>query len=175
MQNTSSSVVLSTVQTEKTTTEIRLHSISHEPTVFMPTPVAVARWWRLTLVRTGLHWHKRLLQKTYITDLKQRGQAVKPGAGKDRVSSIANVTTKNFHPMASNWQARPPPLLSPPSSPPRLLDFPSWWPEAVSEHHPHRTPGSPSEGMLCVHGHLCANTVRVLAVLWNGKRTVWVM
>lgn len=43
MQNTSSSVVPSTVQTEKTTTEIRLHSISHEPTAFMPTPVAVAQ------------------------------------------------------------------------------------------------------------------------------------
>ncbi|XP_031142460.1 serine/threonine-protein kinase pim-1 [Sander lucioperca] len=43
MQSTSSSVVPSTVQTEKTTTEIRLHSISHEPTAFTPTPVAVAR------------------------------------------------------------------------------------------------------------------------------------
>ncbi|XP_074538493.1 serine/threonine-protein kinase pim-1 [Halichoeres trimaculatus] len=43
MQNTSSSVVPSTVQTEKTTTEIRLHSIGHEPTAFTPTPVAVAR------------------------------------------------------------------------------------------------------------------------------------
>ncbi|XP_076597760.1 serine/threonine-protein kinase pim-1-like [Chaetodon auriga] len=42
MQSTSSSVVPSTVQTEKTSTEIRLHSISHEPTAFMPTPVAVA-------------------------------------------------------------------------------------------------------------------------------------
>lgn len=52
MQSTSSSVVPSTVQTEKTTTEIRLHSISHEPTAFTPTPVAVARWWR----QTGLLW-----------------------------------------------------------------------------------------------------------------------
>ncbi|XP_042266252.1 serine/threonine-protein kinase pim-1 [Thunnus albacares] len=43
MQSTSSSVVSSTVQTEKTTTEIRLHSISHEPTAFTPSPVAVAR------------------------------------------------------------------------------------------------------------------------------------
>ncbi|XP_034552348.1 serine/threonine-protein kinase pim-1 [Notolabrus celidotus] len=43
MQSTSSSVVPSTVQTEKTTTEIRLHSIGHEPTAFTPTPVAVAR------------------------------------------------------------------------------------------------------------------------------------
>ncbi|XP_022613288.1 serine/threonine-protein kinase pim-1-like [Seriola lalandi dorsalis] len=43
MQSTSSSVVPPTVQTEKTTTEIRLHSISHEPTAFTPTPVAVAR------------------------------------------------------------------------------------------------------------------------------------
>ncbi|XP_034733154.1 serine/threonine-protein kinase pim-1 [Etheostoma cragini] len=43
MQSTSSSVVPSTVQTEKTSTEIRLHSISHEPTAFTPTPVAVAR------------------------------------------------------------------------------------------------------------------------------------
>ncbi|XP_076015409.1 serine/threonine-protein kinase pim-1 [Genypterus blacodes] len=42
MQSTSSSVVPSTVQTEKTT-EIRLHSIGHEPTAFTPTPVAVAR------------------------------------------------------------------------------------------------------------------------------------
>ncbi|XP_037540330.1 serine/threonine-protein kinase pim-1 [Nematolebias whitei] len=48
MQNTSSSVVPATVQTgtaqtEKTTTEIRLHSIGHEPTAFTPTPIAVAR------------------------------------------------------------------------------------------------------------------------------------
>ncbi|KAF3696530.1 Serine/threonine-protein kinase pim-1 [Channa argus] len=43
MQSTSSSVVPSTVQTEKTTTEIRLHSISHEPTAFTSNPVAVAR------------------------------------------------------------------------------------------------------------------------------------
>ncbi|KAG8003079.1 Serine/threonine-protein kinase pim-1 [Nibea albiflora] len=43
MQNTSSSVVPSTVQTEKSTTEIRLHSIAHEPTSFIPTPVGVAR------------------------------------------------------------------------------------------------------------------------------------
>ncbi|XP_035512485.1 serine/threonine-protein kinase pim-1 [Morone saxatilis] len=43
MQSTSSSVVPSMTQTEKTTAEIRLHSISHEPTAFMPTPVAVAR------------------------------------------------------------------------------------------------------------------------------------
>lgn len=43
MQSTSSSVIPSTVQTEKTTTEIRLHSISHEPTAFTSTPVAVAR------------------------------------------------------------------------------------------------------------------------------------
>ncbi|KAG7239876.1 hypothetical protein INR49_030610 [Caranx melampygus] len=43
MQSTSSSVVPPTVQTEKTTTEIRLHSIGHEPTAFTPTPVAVAR------------------------------------------------------------------------------------------------------------------------------------
>lgn len=43
MQSTSSSVVPSTVQTEKSTTEIRLHSISHEPTAFTPSPVAVAR------------------------------------------------------------------------------------------------------------------------------------
>ncbi|XP_070695471.1 serine/threonine-protein kinase pim-1 [Pempheris klunzingeri] len=43
MQSTSSSVVPSTVQTEKTAAEIRLHSISHEPTAFTPTPVAVAQ------------------------------------------------------------------------------------------------------------------------------------
>ncbi|XP_020491044.1 serine/threonine-protein kinase pim-1 [Labrus bergylta] len=43
MQSTSSSVVPSTVQTEKTSTEIRLHSISHEPTAFTSTPVTVAR------------------------------------------------------------------------------------------------------------------------------------
>uniref|UniRef100_A0A1A8GBB8 Serine/threonine-protein kinase n=1 Tax=Nothobranchius korthausae TaxID=1143690 RepID=A0A1A8GBB8_9TELE len=44
MQNASpSSVMPSTAQTEKTTTEIRLHSIGHEPTAFTPTPVAVAR------------------------------------------------------------------------------------------------------------------------------------
>ncbi|KAF1390869.1 hypothetical protein PFLUV_G00062560 [Perca fluviatilis] len=43
LQSTSSSVVPSTVQTEKTNTEIRLHSISHEPAAFTPTPVAVAR------------------------------------------------------------------------------------------------------------------------------------
>ncbi|KAM3618276.1 uncharacterized protein V6R79_018456 [Siganus canaliculatus] len=43
MQSTSSSVVPSTVQTDKTSAEIRLHSISHESTAFMPTPVAVAR------------------------------------------------------------------------------------------------------------------------------------
>lgn len=73
MQSTSSSVVPSTVQTEKTTTEIRLHSIGHEPTAFTPTPVAVARWWKLraALVQNGLHWQKRPLQKTFVTDLKQ--------------------------------------------------------------------------------------------------------
>ncbi|TDH11091.1 hypothetical protein EPR50_G00080440 [Perca flavescens] len=43
LQSTSSSVVPSTAQTEKTTTEIRLHSISHEPAAFTPTPVAVVR------------------------------------------------------------------------------------------------------------------------------------
>ncbi|XP_029361986.1 serine/threonine-protein kinase pim-1 isoform X1 [Echeneis naucrates] len=43
MQSTTSSVVPPTVQTEKTPTEIRLHSIGHEPTTFTPTPVAVAR------------------------------------------------------------------------------------------------------------------------------------
>lgn len=40
MQGSSSSVVPSTLQTEKTTTEIRLHSISHEPTAFTSSPVA---------------------------------------------------------------------------------------------------------------------------------------
>ncbi|KAM6925499.1 serine/threonine-protein kinase pim-1 [Xenentodon cancila] len=43
MQNTSSSVLPSNLQTEKSTTEIRLHSISHEPVAFTPSPVAVAR------------------------------------------------------------------------------------------------------------------------------------
>ncbi|XP_026224338.1 serine/threonine-protein kinase pim-1 [Anabas testudineus] len=43
MQSTSSSVVQSSMQTEKTTTEIRLHSISHEPASFTSNPVAVAR------------------------------------------------------------------------------------------------------------------------------------
>lgn len=43
MQSTSSSVVPSAVQTDKTTAEIRLHSIGHEPTAFTPTAVAVAR------------------------------------------------------------------------------------------------------------------------------------
>ncbi|XP_074498932.1 serine/threonine-protein kinase pim-1 [Sebastes fasciatus] len=48
MQSTSSSVVPFTVPTEKTSTEIRLHSISHEspaftPIAFTPTAVAVAR------------------------------------------------------------------------------------------------------------------------------------
>ncbi|MEQ2189064.1 ATP-dependent Lon protease pim1, partial [Goodea atripinnis] len=42
MQNTSPSVVPSTVQTEKSATEIRLHSIAHEPTAFISTTVAVA-------------------------------------------------------------------------------------------------------------------------------------
>uniref|UniRef100_A0A8C7YH89 Serine/threonine-protein kinase n=1 Tax=Oryzias sinensis TaxID=183150 RepID=A0A8C7YH89_9TELE len=42
MQSTASSGV-STAQTEKTTTEIRLHSISHEPSSFTPAPVGVAR------------------------------------------------------------------------------------------------------------------------------------
>ncbi|KAG8002930.1 Serine/threonine-protein kinase pim-1 [Nibea albiflora] len=40
MQNTSSSVVPSTVQTEKSTTEIRLHSIAHEPHPSSPLPWA---------------------------------------------------------------------------------------------------------------------------------------
>ncbi|KAM3872180.1 serine/threonine-protein kinase pim-1 [Diretmus argenteus] len=43
MQSTTSSVVPSTVQTEKTTTEIRLHSISHEPAAFTPATVSVAQ------------------------------------------------------------------------------------------------------------------------------------
>ncbi|KAK1897868.1 Serine/threonine-protein kinase pim-1 [Dissostichus eleginoides] len=41
MQSTSSSVVPSTMQTEKA--EFRLHSIAHEPTAFTPTPVPAAR------------------------------------------------------------------------------------------------------------------------------------
>ncbi|XP_010787038.1 LOW QUALITY PROTEIN: serine/threonine-protein kinase pim-1-like [Notothenia coriiceps] len=41
MQSTSSSVIPSTMQTEKA--EIRLHSIAHEPTAFTPTPVPAAR------------------------------------------------------------------------------------------------------------------------------------
>lgn len=55
MQSTSSSVVQSSMQTEKTTTEIRLHSISHEPASFTSNPVAVARWWMQT-VHSGLLW-----------------------------------------------------------------------------------------------------------------------
>lgn len=43
MQSMSSSVVPSSVQTENQTTEIRLHSIGHEPSAFTHTPVAVAR------------------------------------------------------------------------------------------------------------------------------------
>ncbi|XP_071394971.1 serine/threonine-protein kinase pim-1 isoform X1 [Centroberyx affinis] len=43
MQSSTSSVVPSTVQTEKTATEIRLHSISHEPAAFTPAVVAVAQ------------------------------------------------------------------------------------------------------------------------------------
>uniref|UniRef100_A0A8D3DSZ0 non-specific serine/threonine protein kinase n=1 Tax=Scophthalmus maximus TaxID=52904 RepID=A0A8D3DSZ0_SCOMX len=43
MQSTSSTVVPSTMQTEKTSAEIRLHSIGHEPAAFTPTPVAAAR------------------------------------------------------------------------------------------------------------------------------------
>ena len=66
MQSTSSSVVLSTMQTEKA--EIRLHSIAHEPTAFTPTPVPAARWWR----QTGLYWTETF---TKVTDLKQRGGA----------------------------------------------------------------------------------------------------
>lgn len=47
MQHTLSSALPSTAQQEKSGTEIRLHSISHESTAFTPTPVAVARWsWR---------------------------------------------------------------------------------------------------------------------------------
>lgn len=42
MQNTTPSVVPTTVQTEKSSAEIRLHSINHEPTAFTPTHVAVA-------------------------------------------------------------------------------------------------------------------------------------
>lgn len=73
MQSTSSSVVPPTVQTEKSTTEIRLHSIGHEPTAFTPTPVAVARWWRPKKKETplGPNW-TALTQKTYVTDVKQR-------------------------------------------------------------------------------------------------------
>ncbi|XP_014864712.1 PREDICTED: serine/threonine-protein kinase pim-1-like [Poecilia mexicana] len=40
MQNTSPSVVPSTVQTEKSPAEIRLHSIAHEPAAFMTTAAA---------------------------------------------------------------------------------------------------------------------------------------
>ncbi|XP_029012890.1 serine/threonine-protein kinase pim-1 [Betta splendens] len=43
MQGTSSSVVQAPVQTEKATTEIRLHSISHEPAAFTSSAVTVAR------------------------------------------------------------------------------------------------------------------------------------
>ncbi|KAM9855715.1 serine/threonine-protein kinase pim-1 [Aulostomus maculatus] len=43
MQGTSSSLIPSTVQTDKTATEIRLHSIAHETSAFTPAPVAVAR------------------------------------------------------------------------------------------------------------------------------------
>ncbi|CAM9304058.1 unnamed protein product [Lampetra planeri] len=43
MQSTSSSVVPSTVQTDKSTAEIRLHSISHDPSAFAPPAVAVAQ------------------------------------------------------------------------------------------------------------------------------------
>ncbi|XP_008316346.1 serine/threonine-protein kinase pim-1 [Cynoglossus semilaevis] len=43
MQHTLSSALPSTAQQEKSGTEIRLHSISHESTAFTPTPVAVAR------------------------------------------------------------------------------------------------------------------------------------
>ncbi|KAM9341818.1 serine/threonine-protein kinase pim-1 [Pholidichthys leucotaenia] len=43
MQGTSSSLVPSTMQTEKATMGIRLHNIGHESTAFTATPVAVAR------------------------------------------------------------------------------------------------------------------------------------
>lgn len=42
MQSAPSPALPSTLQTEKASTEIRLHSIGHEPATFMPTPVAVA-------------------------------------------------------------------------------------------------------------------------------------
>lgn len=70
MQSTSSSVVPTTVQTEKTTTEIRLHSIGHEPTAFIPTPVAAARWWRFAPVWTRPYRHERLLQIDLCNRLK---------------------------------------------------------------------------------------------------------
>nr|XP_057940324.1 serine/threonine-protein kinase pim-1 [Doryrhamphus excisus] len=44
MQNTSTSTLLpQTPQTDKSSTEIKLHSISHEPSAFTPTAVAMAR------------------------------------------------------------------------------------------------------------------------------------
>lgn len=43
MQSTPSSVIPSTVQTDKSTAEIRLHRISHDPSTFAPPAVAVAQ------------------------------------------------------------------------------------------------------------------------------------
>lgn len=144
MQNTSSSVVPSTTQTEKTTTEIRLHSISHEPTTFMPTSVAVSRWWRFALGSSGPNWTEPT-QETLTKDLcntleaerRRGGPRTRSTHGREqRVTDYKQRGQKSWQkPSSLGFSlARP----SPPS-PPQLLDFSSLWPALLSEHHPYWT------------------------------------
>ncbi|MEQ2218714.1 Serine/threonine-protein kinase pim-3, partial [Xenoophorus captivus] len=68
MQNTSPSVVPSTVQTEKSATEIRLHSIAHEPTAFISTTVAAPGG-----LQEGAHRNPRSSSTWYSRPVRQQG------------------------------------------------------------------------------------------------------
>lgn len=192
MQSTSSSVVQSTVQTEKTTTEIRLHSISHEPTAFTPTPVAVARWWKqngsfwTALVWTGLHGHK----KTITKDLCNRLEAERRGWAAHRGNSPDTSKSKVCRTTHRGSQAKP---VTQPSS----LGFSLAALDPLHALHPNYLIipvvgqcqnvilnglwSTQQVSLVCMRVcSVCTDTcveqtVRVLTVVLNGKRTVWVM